>query len=450
MDQVDMDLMKVTGEYLMSIENQKVLIDSLPRVQSILKQLEDPRNNTKSGKISKQTGKAASKKNAKNNRLEQVRSLIDREYYGVQLSQSANQYVFLTKLMSNFSKLASFSSLALNIPADLKNRYGQLAQNIIEGAGGEFVNLKDLANARAWAFQTMIKWAATDIYAKGVPSLTAQIIENFDAVFKTEDQLGQSVSRSLYRDLMNGSWATDFRKSAEMEAALQLFGGFMKHQKIEQRTTNGEVIYLDYLNLLDFGIVTCLDNNYGHQSFNTFSYEKRVMDYTKEYGDKINLLNNQKIITKNKLPLNFDTDDFAKGSRPHDYNPEIYNNCLINLVTETWYHKIWSNNYHNFLSEKTWKPIIAKQIFIIIGPQYTLKYLQQLGFKTFSEYLDESYDSLDDNKRLFAAIDSLNSAIKQYSLKELNDLTKHIREYNLDLFKSGIPELQPNFQSLFL
>ena len=311
MDQVDMDLLKITGEYLMSIENQKVLIDSLPRVQSILKQLEDPRNNTKSGKFSKQTGKAASKRNARNNRLEQVRSLIDREYYGVQLSQNANQYVFLTKLMSNFSKLASFSSLALNIPSDLKNRYGQLAQNVIEASGGEFVNLKDLANARAWAFQTMIKWAATDIYAKGVPSLTAQIIENFDAVFKTEDQLGQSVSRSLYRDLMNGSWATDFRKSAEMEAALQLFGGYMKHQKVEQRTTDGKVIYLDYLDAWETdanGVIKLkdgVDPDYGTKAIDhVYTKGETLEEIAKMYSTTV-----EKLKERNKIESTKDLED---------------------------------------------------------------------------------------------------------------------------------------------
>jgi LysM repeat protein len=311
MDQVDMDLFKITGEYLMSIENQKVLIDSLPRVQAILKQLEDPRNNTKTGKFSKQTGKAASKKNARNNRLEQVRSLIDKEYYGVQLSQSANQYVFLTKLMSNFSKLASFSSLALNIPSDLKNRYGQLAQNVIEGAGGEFVNLKDLANARAWAFNTMIKWAAKDIYAQGVPSITAQIIENFDAVFKTEDQLGQSVSRSLFRDLMNGSWATDFRKSAEMEAALQLFGGFMKHQKVEQRTTDGKVIYLDYLDAWETdpnGIIKLkegIDPDYGTKAIDhVYTQGETLQDIANMYNTTV-----EKLKERNKIESTKDLED---------------------------------------------------------------------------------------------------------------------------------------------
>lgn len=311
MNKVDMDLFKITGEYLMSIENQKVLIDSLPRVQAILKQLEDPRNQTKSGNFSKQTGKAASKKNATNNRLAQVRSLIEKEYYGIQLSQSANQYVFLTKLMSNFAKLSSFSSLALNIPSDLKNRYGQLAQNVIEASGGEFINLKDLANARAWAFTTMIKWAATDIYAKGVPSLNAQIIENFDAVFKTEDQMGQAVSRSIYRDLMNGSWATDFRKSAEMEAALQLFGAYLKHQKVEQRTSNGKVIYVDYLDAWETdanGIIKLkegIDPDYGSKAIDhIYTKGETLQEIANQYSTTI-----EKLKERNKIENISDLED---------------------------------------------------------------------------------------------------------------------------------------------
>lgn len=202
------------------------------------------------------------------------------------------------------------------------------------------------------------------------------------------------------------------------------------------------VTYLDYLELINKGIVTCLDTNY-EEGIDKFEYKDILLGFTRDYNEKYQILDNQKEFTKHKLPLNYDTEDYSNGSRPHDYNPDIYDNCLINLVTETWYHKIWSKRYHNFLSEKTWKPIVAKQIFIIIGPQYTLKYLKNNGFKTFDKYIDESYDNLNDNERLFAAVDSLNAAIKKYSIQELNDLTKDIREYNLELLKSGVPALQP-------
>ncbi|MEX0595167.1 MAG: LysM peptidoglycan-binding domain-containing protein, partial [Candidatus Paceibacterota bacterium] len=146
------------------------------------------------------------------------------------------------------------------------------------------------------------------------PSLNAQIIENFDAVFKTEEQLGQSVSRSMYRDLMNGSWATDFRKSAEMEAALQLFGGFMKHQKVEQRTTDGKVIYIDYLDAWDTddnGIIKLkegIDPDYGTKQIDhVYTKGETLKEIANQYNTTV-----EKIKERNKIDDVSDLEDGAE------------------------------------------------------------------------------------------------------------------------------------------
>ena len=39
------------------------------------------------------------------------------------------------------------------------------------------------------------------------------------------------------------------------------------------------------------------------------------------------------------------------------------------------------------------KPIAAQQAFVIVGHHGYLRRLQQMGFKTFHPYIDESYDS---------------------------------------------------------
>ena len=109
--------------------------------------------------------------------------------------------------------------------------------------------------------------------------------------------------------------------------------------------------------------------------------------------------------------------------------------ALINVVTETHYDPSWNKLHHIFLSEKTWKPIVCKQAFIIIGPQYTLKYLKDLGFKTFSELWDESYDECNSNKRLYIALNSLYNTINGYTIDELNRATVDIRKHNLKHFK---------------
>jgi LysM repeat protein len=251
-DNTDPDVIRGMFKYLLSMETQSKLLETLPLVNSILDTLADPKNapktpNTYSKTIKKIKGKLQHtvKPGASNNRLGQVRSLIEREYYGKQYSGGAGS-VYLDKFVGQLQKLSARASLAINVPSDLKNRYGQIVQNIIESAGGEFITVKDLAKARLWAAQSMIEWASKSVYTKGVPALSSQMVEMFDSAFKFKDDFGRSVSRNFAKDMMNGEWMYNIRKNLEMEAALQLFGAFLNAQKVEQKLTNGKTITISY------------------------------------------------------------------------------------------------------------------------------------------------------------------------------------------------------------
>ena len=252
LDNTDPDVLRGMFKYLQSLELQSKLHETLPLVNSILDTLADPKNapkspNTFSKTIKRNKGKLehTTKPGATNNRLGQVRALIEREYYGVQFD-SAGGSLYLDKFVGQLQKLSSRASLAVNIPSDLKNRYGQLVQNMIESAGGEFVTAKDLAKARLWAATTMLEWASKSVYSKGVPALSSQMIEMFDAAFKFKDDFGRSVTRNFAKDMMNGEWMYNIRKNLEMEAALQLFGAFLNAEKVEQKLSNGKTITLNY------------------------------------------------------------------------------------------------------------------------------------------------------------------------------------------------------------
>jgi len=137
--------------------------------------------------------------------------------------------------------------------------------------------------------------------------------------------------------------------------------------------------------------------------------------------------------TEKLLPLHVDYVESTNPmdySKPNNFNPEIYS-ALINLTSETFYDEPGL-----FLSEKTWKPIVCKQAFIIVGPKHTLKYLKELGFKTFDHLWDESYDDADQEKRLYKAINSLYNTISNYSLEELQRATLDVRKHNYKHFKS--------------
>jgi hypothetical protein len=72
----------------------------------------------------------------------------------------------------------------------------------------------------------------------------------------------------------------------------------------------------------------------------------------------------------------------------------VYNQTHYSLVAET----NFSNSY-NFYTEKIVKPIMAGRLFIAIAGQGYLEFLRSLGFKTFNNIIDESYDQEKDNVR---------------------------------------------------
>ena len=64
-----------------------------------------------------------------------------------------------------------------------------------------------------------------------------------------------------------------------------------------------------------------------------------------------------------------------------------YHNFAVEIVCETWVH---GNTF--FPSEKTIRPIMAAKPIIVFGPQYYLARLRIMGFKTYHDIWDESYD----------------------------------------------------------
>jgi len=70
----------------------------------------------------------------------------------------------------------------------------------------------------------------------------------------------------------------------------------------------------------------------------------------------------------------------------------IYNQTYYSVVAET-----NAFNSFNFYTEKIVKPILAGRIFIVIAGKGYLKNLRSLGFQTFSDIIDETYDDEDDD-----------------------------------------------------
>jgi len=84
-------------------------------------------------------------------------------------------------------------------------------------------------------------------------------------------------------------------------------------------------------------------------------------------------------------------------------DPTIYNQSYFSLVTSTSFDTPW---FHP--DEKFWKPLGQFHPFIWIGPPNSLDNLRKLGFKSFSPWIDESYDKEEDcEKRMLMIVNEI-------------------------------------------
>jgi hypothetical protein len=132
-----------------------------------------------------------------------------------------------------------------------------------------------------------------------------------------------------------------------------------------------------------------------------------------------------------RLPLMIDN---GSGHAAKSHQVDLWeqaNNSLIHVVTETVYR-----GNKNHLTEKTFKPIVMQQPFIIQSCRGSLEYLRRYGFKTFSEFWDEGYDELPDETRT-KAIGQLMQDINLMSQKEkasLQSAVSNTVEHNYQWF----------------
>jgi hypothetical protein len=149
--------------------------------------------------------------------------------------------------------------------------------------------------------------------------------------------------------------------------------------------------YLYFHGLLPHGINTMNIIERSHTYF-----ENRVMDEM-EYDLLRPLLP--------MLPPGEDTvskfSDASGGEYLNKFNEQIMLDSWVSVISEA---SFGDSDNTCFISEKTFKAIVCQHPFIIFGNRGSLARLRELGYKTFSPYIDESYDNLPTWKRLSAIV----------------------------------------------
>lgn len=138
------------------------------------------------------------------------------------------------------------------------------------------------------------------------------------------------------------------------------------------------------------------------------------------------------------LPPEYEIPEFKDAYPQYGHDQEIYalpyNHSRINLVTETLADDPNRGGYPYFLTEKIWKPIICQQPFIVYGQRGYLKCLREMGFRTFSNVWDESYDDEKDCLKRGSMIACLARSLLDMDSEKLYLETKDIRSHNLKIF----------------
>lgn len=149
----------------------------------------------------------------------------------------------------------------------------------------------------------------------------------------------------------------------------------------------------------------------------------------------LNMSDDQLNILNSMLPLKLDNSDFTRFPMEERIidTKKFYDESLVHVVSET---NFFEPAIH--ITEKTMKPILFKQPFIILGSRFSLKNLKDQGFKTFSSIWDESYDLEENSMIRMEKVLDVCKYIASMPEKELIKISKKaqpIVEYNFELLK---------------
>jgi hypothetical protein len=176
------------------------------------------------------------------------------------------------------------------------------------------------------------------------------------------------------------------------------------------------VLELIKRNLFDKGLVSLLKSD----EFDNFCKYQKSIEYKKLIAEK--------------YPFVVDYENSEAVAQMHNYltKKDMWMNSYFSIVSET-----SASDDFCFITEKTIRPMIYYHPFIVWGNPHTLKRLKELGFETFPEFFDESYDGMSDSdKRLECILKNVQTLCNK-SIDELHSM-----------YEAIIPKLIKNHQLL--
>lgn len=184
-----------------------------------------------------------------------------------------------------------------------------------------------------------------------------------------------------------------------------------------------------------------LDSNYHDKTLMTYHYNESINYHRPHLGfDNLTVEIGTKQASSlcadflKKLPIIQEEIDSYPILTPAHFNiSKIYHRFFVEIVCETF---LQGKTFYP--TEKTWRPFITMTPFMTVGPRDHLANLKRLGFKTFDQWWDESYDEdadLDNGRWSIITIQN-----------NCNKLSRMTQQQLKSMYEEMLPTLEHNRQ----
>ncbi len=147
-----------------------------------------------------------------------------------------------------------------------------------------------------------------------------------------------------------------------------------------------------------------------------YTNERSWLDYTVFHNDNVVTISDQNNIL-----------NYVNATKAYQH---IWNQFKIEVITETdEYQRTW-------FTDKTAKCLATGKPFLLLGAQHSLQILKSMGFVTFDQWIDESYDNcILATQRIMAIVQSLKTLADHADRNAILDQMQTHAEKNIELYK---------------
>lgn len=194
-------------------------------------------------------------------------------------------------------------------------------------------------------------------------------------------------------------------------------------------------LMLEELGLVDRSYVSCSQSHIErpNYTFHDACKSSRLWMIYPYFNDEIvqRFANRLPLVIDGETDINQMCEDRENRSRP------FYQNSLVSIITETHF-----DEPEVTLTEKSFKPIKEKHPFIIVGAKGAIKGMHDAGFKTFSDFWDESYDNIQHHNQRLEAIKNILHDISTWDHNKILEFRRNVKpilDHNYNVLKNSSP-----------